>query len=54
MKQILPLGYQRWKLPITTAAMKVFPRPVGKHTSVLYFRQRSTMLNWYLRKENSG
>jgi hypothetical protein len=43
---ILPVGYQRWKFIITTAAMKVLPVPVGRHTSVLCWKQTLEISSW--------
>lgn len=39
-------AYANSQFSMTTPAMKVFPRPVGRATSVLSNRQCLTILNW--------
>ena len=41
----LPCGNQRWKFFITTAAIRVFPRPVGRHTSEFVVSAARVMSN---------
>eukprot|EP00966_Prymnesium_polylepis_P325624 7381598-Prymnesium_polylepis.1 len=49
MNTARPVGNQRQKLCMTTAAMSVLPRPVGSETSVLCRTATAAMSNWYLR-----
>lgn len=49
MKSTSPSGHQRRKLYITAAAMKVFPRPVGRQTSVFLKSASETIACWYVR-----
>ena len=46
----LPRGNHRWKFFITTAAMSVLPRPVGRHTSEFVNSAARVMSNWYSRR----
>ena len=46
----LPRGNHRRKFFITTAAMSVLPRPVGRHTSEFVNSAARVMSNWYSRR----